>query len=388
MVSRAGNFLLAYFFLRNPKKLVIIFFFKLRFSLKTDEDFFMMLKWLQYILLVIVQPILSSLGIINNFILICIVKNKEYKKLFKDQMYKHMLINAYFNIAFSAILLLNLINECVFYASTLSFCSKAYLNETSQYVKIIIVNFLGNALKICTNVSYIFFAFSRFVLVSNLKEKYFFKSFTNLNLKLYAFTLFMGSILLSLFKLFQYRINDQIDFRKDFPYEIQDVSFCSESENFLTCRLFYVFNIVNNSINDIICFFLNIVIDCFLIKNLKKNLENKQALTQASSSNDISIHKSRKKINHMVIWNGVIYFVAHMPEFVCSILLIVFSKSILDFCQEKLSCDLINEEAQTFTLISIVCQLYVFLGFNKNIRISQQDLVARFWVGLKSVFKK
>ncbi len=221
-------------------------------------DFFMMLKWLQYILLVIVQPILSSLGLTNNLILICIVKNKEHKKLFKDQMYTHMLINAFFNIIFCPILLLNLINECVFFASTLSFCSAAYSSETSQYVKIVVVDFLGNALKICKNVSYIFFAFSRFVLVSNLKERYFFKLFTSLNLKLYALTLFIESLLLSLCKLFQYGINDQIDFRKDFPYEIQDVAFCSESENFLTCRLFYAFKIVNNSINDIVSFFLNI----------------------------------------------------------------------------------------------------------------------------------
>ena len=72
--------------------------------------------------------------------------------------------------------------------------------------------------------------------------------------------------------------------------------------------------------------------------------------------------------------NSFIYVLSHLPEFVVTLLLIVYSREILNFCNFYLSCDMINEEAEFFGLISILGQFYIFLIFDKNFCSSFNDL--------------
>ena len=84
---------------------------------------------------------------------------------------------------------------------------------------------------------------------------------------IYVFGLMLTSCLLSTFKLYQYRINNEINFSKEFPLEIRDEQFCSHEMNHFQCRLFNVFKIVNRALNDILFLMLNILID-LIHKNL------------------------------------------------------------------------------------------------------------------------
>ena len=79
----------------------------------------------------------------------------------------------------------------------------------------------------------------------------------------------------------------------------------------------------------------------------------------------------------MILCNSFIYLVAHLPEFISTILLVVYSKKIEHFCNDKISCDQINEEAEFFSLISIVGQFYIFLSFNKCFRASLKEFFNR-----------
>ena len=101
----------------------------------------------------------------------------------------------------------------------------------------------------------------------------------------------------------------------------------------------------------------------------------KHKLSQSiSEMHLIEIQKSKKNVNRMVIINGFVYALSHMPEFVVRILLVSMAKKLENFCSEKLSCDLGNEEAQVFYLISLVLQFFIFLKFNKNFNASFSDL--------------
>ena len=80
----------------------------------------------------------------------------------------------------------------------------------------------------------------------------------------------------------------------------------------------------------------------------------------------------------MLLVNGCIYVLSHVPEFLASLLLIVFAKEMSIYCAHRFSCDLVNEEAASFSLISIVCQFYVFKVFDKNFKQSFSDLKTRF----------
>ena len=105
----------------------------------------------------------------------------------------------------------------------------------------------------------------------------------------------------------------------------------------------------------------------------------KNKLTQFSSSDPehfLNIQKSKKNINRMILLTNVIYAIAHMPEFISTLLLISFYKQISKFCL-NISCDILNEEAQFFCLISIVCQFFIFIKFKKTFKSSLKDLISR-----------
>ena len=150
----------------------------------TDDDVYMTLKWLQFILLTLLQPLFGLIGLINNTLVLITIRHKEKEKLFKDKMYKHLQINALFNIFYSLLMIFALINTCIAIHANSLYCSMFYTSIWAQYFKIIVQNFLGNVLAICVNVSYLFFSFSRLIEVSNLKERKFFEKFQNLNLKI------------------------------------------------------------------------------------------------------------------------------------------------------------------------------------------------------------
>jgi hypothetical protein len=188
-----------------------------------DVDVYFIIKWLQFILLIILQPILASIGILNNFLILVTLRNKEKQKLFKDQMYKHMEINSFFNIIYCIIKNLSLIHVCINNDSHSLFCSSFYTQEWSQYLKIIVQHFLGNVFRTCVNVSYLFFSLCRLIDSSKLKEGKYFKKILKLNLKLYSLLLLIFAVLISLFKVFQYEITwrkDSIDSSGEYPMEI------------------------------------------------------------------------------------------------------------------------------------------------------------------------
>ena len=192
----------------------------------TDEEAYIFIKWLEYVLLVILQPLFCGIGIINNILVIIVINNKSKKMLFKDVMYKHIFLNSLFNIGLSIFMLLSLINTCVFYESN-RFCSTVSRTESAQYFKIIGGEFMVNLLRTCSNLSFIFFSLSRLILVANLKERILvFKKFETLNLFIYSAILIFFGILTSLFKFFDYGINEVYISKIGFPYEIHNENLC------------------------------------------------------------------------------------------------------------------------------------------------------------------
>jgi hypothetical protein len=359
-----------------------------RFSLPfTDTDILYLIKWLQFIMLTILQPLFSVIGLVNNFLIILVIKNRNKPKSFKENMYKYILINACFNFAFCLITLLKLINTCVFYYTGI-FCSSLFQQVSSQYFKLVSAHFLGNVMKMCSNFSYLSFSLSRLLLIttdkkhsdskinSRQKSAAFRLKFSRIYFLLYFLIILIVSTLLNVFKLFQYEINQSENDLKDFPYELRDESYCQSNQNDAQCGLFRALKILNQCVNDIFCVILNVIIDLVLVYKFKKHLKRK-----LSQINDIAqrknIEKSKKSINRMVLVNGCIYVLSHLPEFLASLLLIVFAKEISKFCTHRFSCDLVNEEAASFSLISIVCQFYVFKVFDKNFKQSFRDLKTR-----------
>ena len=345
-----------------------------------DTNILFLIKWFQFILLIILQPLFCSLGIVHNCLTILVIRNKDKKKEFSHSIYKFIQINCIFNILYCMVISFNLMSSCVFYTSSV-FCSSVYQKDSVQMSKIILIQFLGSALKMCSNFSYLSFSISRLVLISRHKEN---KSQTKLSthfFTVYFTVLMVSSCSLSIFRLFQFTINFEKGYRKDFPFEVRNEEFCKDNLNKFQCKLFNSFKLTNHFFNDILCVILNVVVDISMVIIFKKHLKNK-LIHIIDTDQRMNIHKSKKNLNRMVLVNSCIYIFSHLPEFVTTIMLIAFSKDISIFCDTNLSCDLINEEAEFFCLISIVFQFFIFRFYDKNFRASFLEVKSRFslWV--------
>jgi hypothetical protein len=118
---------------------------------------------------------------------------------------------------------------------------------------------------------------------------------------------------------------------------------------------------------------LMLIVDVILLGNFHRHLNNKSRQI-IDMNHHKNIQKSKTKVNRMILFNGLLYVFSHLPEFVVTLLLVVYSKKISNLCQYNFSCDLVSEEAEFFCLISIVCQFYIFKIFDKNFKTSFQDL--------------
>jgi hypothetical protein len=357
---------------------------EIKFGLTNDTDFLFTIKWMQFILLTILQPVLCIIGIFTNTLTILVIKNTNKKKEFNKPMYQYIVINCLFNILLCVIMIFKLANTCIFYESSV-FCSSIYQLNSIQYFKIILIHFLGNAVKMSSNVSYLAFSISRLLLISEHKEHTPPKKSSNLNFFLFFLSIFFVSCTLSIFRLFQYEVNFKKSFRKDFPFEIRNEDFCKNQNNQFECKLFNSFKLSNQFLNDIFCVFLNVFIDLFLLKKFKKHLHNKSSKI-VSLDQHKNLQKSKKNINRMIFFNSFLYIFSHMPEFVSTLVLILFAKNISLFCDNNLSCDLINEEAQVFCLISIAFQFLIFRIFDKNFKVSFLELKQAGFLTIEKYF--
>ena len=364
-----------------------------------DVDVLFLVKWVQFVLLTLLQPVMCSMGVINNVLIVVVIESGRRAKRrgeFDESMYRFIEINAVFNVLYSAVTCTRLVNTCIFGEGSV-FCSNVYKVEASQSFKVVIVFFGGQSLRFASNASYSLFALSRLILISlenrtsPMTTRYsgsnYGSTYGSKRCTLYFLAILLPSCLLSIFTLFQYKINVEHNYRKEFPYEIYDEFVCDTSvAAAYKCKLFAFFKILNSVCNDGFLVILNLVVDMLLLRNFHRRLDNKSRYIVDSDQHK-NIQKSKKKINRMVFCNGVLYICAHLPGSVTTLLLIVYAKKIEKFCNFNFSCDLMREEAEFFSIVSIVFQFYIFKAFDKNFQTSFRNLKKRLFSALFNVKK-
>ncbi len=113
-------------------------------------------KLLQYAIEIYARPSLCLLGLITNFLTARVLYTKRKAKNFTYPMYFHMKFNVFFNILYCMLNAFLLINICIFPKnSEASFCSRIFKFYSAQFFKIYGVNWLGNALKHCSDFSFL-----------------------------------------------------------------------------------------------------------------------------------------------------------------------------------------------------------------------------------------
>ncbi len=328
------------------------------------------LKWFQYLIEVFLRPLLCLLGLITNLLILRILHAKSKTKNFKSPMYRHMTFNSLFNLFYCFLNMITLINICVFDKS--SFCSLVYKRDTSQYFKIYGIHWLGNSLKFCSNFSFITTSISRCIssTISSASSKL--QHFNEqMNVKLYYFIMFSFSLSLNLFKLFEFKVNEMYSsgYDKMFPFNAYDIKYCeqptfSDIESFwFKCELFWTLDVINISINNVLVLFISLLVDALMIRFSSKLIENKKAINCPHLSEAI---KYKTNLNKMILINGCLFFVSHVPDFVTTLLLIVYKQRLAEFCYSFFSCSELVEMAQAFHLLSISLNFFIFKHFDHN----------------------
>jgi hypothetical protein len=122
-----------------------------------------------------------------------------------------------------------------------------------------------------------------------------------------------------------------------------------------------------------------------MIRFANQNYQHKKELFHDPKHLDEAL-SHKKKIRKLIITNGILYIVSHMPEFTSTVLLIVFKKKLDYFCFTYFSCTEMNEIFETFGFVGISLQFFVYLYFDHNFSESFRDLKNRFVNVVKKFF--
>jgi hypothetical protein len=352
-------------------------------TLSGVNNFVLLLKWFQYVIEVYVRPILCSFGLITNVFTLKVILNKMYSKNFNNSMYKHIRINAIFNILFCLTFLFSLMNICIFPKN--SFCSSIWRTEFSQYFHIYVNLFLGNTLRLCCNISYILFSISRFVLSGTTVKNKLRKFIEQQHIKRFYIIVFLLGMGFSSFLLLEHNVNKLYEEYDDVNANnnAYDVRYCEDfdrnvvnlkkfilTSGFLVkCKLFKWFNVINNILNNVLFIFVSICVDACMIRYSNQVIKQKKALN-CPNVTEAAI-EYRNKLNKMIITNGTLFFLAHIPELIIT-LIVSFRKTydFVEFCTLGFDCSHLIEIAQTFHFISIGLQFFIFLQFDHNFKKS------------------
>ena len=127
---------------------------------------------------------------------------------------------------------------------------------------------------------------------------------------------------------------------------------------------------------------LSVIIDVLMIRFSNRIIKEKRALNCPHLKEAI---KFKAKLNKMIITNGMLFFVSHIPEFVVTWLVIIFQKLLAEFSFTGFSVSELIEIAQTFHFISIQFQFFGKLRYYFEQHFSPKFYKNRFLTTLKDV---
>lgn len=373
---------------------------------------------------VIIVSCMSTLAVIVNLINIKVLlsikfdlKSEEAKQV---TLIRLMTVYSFINLAYSIINLLSLLSKCI--AENSLFCSYLYHTEFSQYFKIIVVEYLGNILKIFSNVVYLLVSISRYVLlekdgklakfVQNTFQKMKKKTIVILVLVLILFVSGLNSHRIFIYKVLHYSIfRNLYDYNTEyflsFPTFLTDskiyknyITYEKEDDIHARTVAYEVFVYLNFILNDVVLFILFTVVDILLIVGLRRSIEKKKKMVPTTSNivnllpnqSEISnennkmivqineIEKTEKNILKSVIANTIILLVAKVFDLFFTIakfniwnqdlVNLNYSTKLNAFCHTVKICTIYEDMIKILYIGSYSFSTIMFYNMNKSFRVN------------------
>jgi hypothetical protein len=182
-----------------------------------------------------------------------------------------------------------------------------------------------------------------------------------------------------LYKVFEYSVTPAFNLVLGTPFDKYSETECKINSNNY-CYLFLAMKLINYFINDFLLYVINFLIDIKLVLDYNAYLIKKQKLLVSSTAihhienchnnHNEEAKTKENKVTRMVVISNTLYLLTSLPEFICSLILNVFSSSLSHFSGYNFSTSLITNESEVFCLVSIVFNFYILVFFNQNFKKS------------------
>ena len=366
----------------------------------------------RYVTSIFLFQFFSIFGLIVNYICYLVIS----KKKFTESMYKYMKLNSVFNSLYCFLMSFRLVNECL--GSSSLFCPELYNLEIIQYFKIYIILYLGNVVKLLSNITFVSISLTRFIKITSVKTK--FNFLNTISTRKYTVLIIVFSLLFNLNIIFNYKINlyEPHNFYPIYETKSNFYDGNIESKHVLnTAHLVYnVYNFIETFFVYFVFIIPNLVIDMYLYKFLNKSnkkgkslvkqqntetIENKDskcftlirdAFINRTKSNKLTNQEKKKsserKIMYMILLNGLDFLILRLPEMFAIILNYYLHHNygvnttiklktdhlpVLCFYSPFSLCETLLDIVEIFFVVSLIFQVFIYFYFNNNIKQAFYD---------------
>lgn len=351
------------------------------------------LKWIMFILSIILMPIVAAIGFSLNLLIILIILNKENQKQFfqHQRMFTYMLFNSLFNMIECFLSMFKLMSYCL--GTNSPFCSTVMKNLVAQYFKLYFVIYFGEVMKTSSILTSLAFSFERLIVTSGSKMCICNK-FQRMNLIVFMVIVLIFSFGISYNKLLEYKIIES-------KYDDDD----DETENIVEApkpagpdisyeKFWPSYSLVHYILNNLVFILLNLIIDLLLVLQMRKQLKvkaiNAKAFHKSSSrknslilSNKLNeILKAETELNKMILYMFLIYLICRLPELFSFLVLkerLLFKVTSYIYTARYIY-SLQTNIVHFFYLVSYLFNIFFYYKFNKFFRQAFKLTFANFCI--------
>jgi hypothetical protein len=346
----------------------------------SDYDIEYSLYIVQFVFNVILLPLFCIIGFFSNAFTVRVVRAQA--KELKEPFFDYMKLNSWFNCIYCAVYLTTLMNECILINGI--YCSSIRKSLFAQWYKILVVEFFGEVIKMCSNVTFIIMNVNRYMLIGRDHHKTL-KSISEAPPTSIAIFIFLFSITSSIVNAFQYQIN--------YFNELFDFPTVSSFEDYeaLGSIIFSIIYTVHEFIISVLFCLLNLAIEVIIVKKLRKELKEKNDRMSSMTLHSGSVtgmnlearQRRRKKQNEsskveqkailMTCISCVLNFSLRLPETLVPVIYLYQSydrsnRMVLYFCSELALCSRFLRFCKIFFVLSLNVNYFINYYFNKKFK--------------------
>ena len=339
------------------------------------------LEWFELIAPIIAFPFVSLVGFLLNLLVILVITSskKKKEKLFEKKLFTYILSNSAFNSAECFIQIFAVMSKCVNINSV--FCAATQSSYLVQNLHIYVIGYGGEVPKTCSILNGIVFSLERYIETSQTKNKML-KSLAAARVRRVLYVIVLVSLITSVEKLFDSRAFRNSSFSTELPFSF----YINSDSAFSFSHFAYFFHFI---FNDLIRITVNFFIDICLVRLIRSNLSQKQAIgdklmttselseipqksLKTKTKNDKEKEEAEKKTNSMIIYSLCLYILCRIPELTGYIFVYFYKITLYEGGQGCLSlkfCYLITEVTEFFYMLSYLMNVVIYYKFNKNFRL-------------------